>query len=418
MAARAVSFLAALFVLFGLTCAPAQAQSVQCLQTPAVGTSNTTCANTAFVTKSIAAGAPASSIDAGGATAVTNGTNGNCLFDNVGVVGRIACGGALFQGRLTLASGVPVMGTTSCGGSACTSQGAIYYDCYAGTSVTYYNGTADSGEAIPGCEASTALQTSGTGVINANDVFDVWWVHSGANRLCVATNNSGAGWSGDTGGSLTARGTGYTQLNRAARGYPTNANAIAHCFNGSTDYGSVAANQASYLGTFCTTSSAGKVSFFFGGSASGGSAAVFCLWNFYNRASFAANVNDTGGSYTYASSTVRQARASAGNEVQFVFGVPEDSIQVNYFEWIATANVANAQPESGIGLDSTNSFSCNPSFVFASSNLNYAISTAAPCNLTPGAGLHTVSANEKSDGANANIYQDNSISTLSASLRM
>lgn len=328
-------------------------------------------------------------------------------------------GGPLFQGRLTLASGVPVMGPTSCGGSPCASQSTIYYDCYTGNAVTYFNGSSDVTDTVASCEVSDAMASTGTGVINGNDTFDVWWVHSGANRICIATNGSGAGWSGDTGGSTTARGTGYSQLNRAARGYLTNANALTHCYNGSIDYGSVSANRASYLGTiFATTGSPGTVHFIFGGAASGGSFAALNLWNYYNRVLVSAAVTDTGGAYTYTSSTIRQARASATDAVFFVIGVSEDQIQASYFTWLATAAATNAFPKIGLGLDATNSFSCSAATVFAPSALTYVNSALSSCALTPGVGLHTISANEQGDGTNANTFQDNGVSILSVSARM
>ena len=66
------------------------------------------------------------------------------------------------------------------------------------------------------------------------------------------------------------------------------------------------------------TSNAGEISFTFGTKTSGGGAARFALWNAYNRVDVGTNVIDSGTSYTYTSATIRQARASAGNEIQFV----------------------------------------------------------------------------------------------------
>ena len=319
------------------------------------------------------------------------------------------------QGRLTLASGVPVMAPTSCGGSPCSNQGTLYFDAYAGPGyVPYYNGSTDAIDQIAGGEVSSTFAS----MSQPNDVFDVWWVHSGANRICIATNGSGAGWAGDTGGSVTARGTGYTQLSRA-RGYLTNANSITNCFNNATQYGPVAANQATYLGTVATMGSSSVVSFVFGGSGSGGGAAKFGVWNYYNRVLFNTNVLDTGGPYnTYTSSTIRQARASTGNQIQIVVGVPEDGVQATYFSWMATAAAINAQPEAGVGLDATNAFACAPAVAFATTSATYVDATASTCFLQPGAGVHTISANEKGDGTNANTFQDNSQSQLSAALRM
>ena len=48
------------------------------------------------------------------------------------------------------------------------------------------------------------------------------------------------------------------------RPYITNANAITHCYNGSTNYGSVGANQATYLGSVFVPS-AGTINWQYGG---------------------------------------------------------------------------------------------------------------------------------------------------------
>jgi hypothetical protein len=149
-------------------------------------------------------------------------------------------GGSLTpQGRLTLVTGVPVMISDQ------TAKSQVFYDCYAGKYVPYFDGSVDQLDAIASCEVSLTMATSSTGVTNNAGVFDLWWVHSGASRICVATNGSGGGWASDTGGSNTARGTGYSQVHNT-RGYWTNVNAITHCYNGATDYGSVSADQATY----------------------------------------------------------------------------------------------------------------------------------------------------------------------------
>lgn len=323
------------------------------------------------------------------------------------------------QGRLTLASGVPVMSATSCSGSPCTAQGTVYYDCYSGAFVPYYNGVSDTLDTIASCEVSDALPTSGTGVANASDVFDLWWVHGGTNRLCHATNGSGAGWSGDTGGSTTARGTGYSQLNRSARGYVTNANTIAHCYNGATDYGSVTANEATYLGTFATTGSAGKVSFTFGTAASGGGAAVFGLWNYYGRVNVASTVTDNGSSnYTYSSATIRQARASSGNQASGVFGVAEDGIIATYNVQFIVGAALGATLYEGVGLDSTSTFFCNPTRF--SSPLSSGIAGGLPhaCTIPAQVGIHVISANEAADGMTASDFNTSSLNGLSVNFRM
>lgn len=181
-------------------------------------------------------------------------------------------------GRLTLTSGTPVMRANA------TATSTIYYDCYKGGGyVAVFSGSNDVFLPIASCEISMIMQTSGTGVTNNAGVFDIWAVNvAGTLTLCVATNGSGGGWASDSGGSNTARGTGYSQLDTSTRPYITNKNALAHCYNGSTNEGTVSANHATYLGTLYTTA-AGQTGMAFTGTASGGAANVMGLYNAYHQ---------------------------------------------------------------------------------------------------------------------------------------
>src|SRR5207249_3058151 len=115
-----------------------------------------------------------------------------------------------------------------------------------------------------------------------------FWVYTGANKICVVTNGSGGGWASDTAGSNTARGTGYSAIHNT-RGYWTNTNALPNCYNGTTNYGSVAADQGSYLGSL-TTTAAGQTSFQLRpAAASGGTAPTLGLFNAYNQRPFCSN---------------------------------------------------------------------------------------------------------------------------------
>jgi hypothetical protein len=317
------------------------------------------------------------------------------------------------QGRLTLASHTPVMAASQ------TSQATLYYDSYVGNQVMYFTGSADVVDTISSNEVSTAMQSSSTGVLNANGVFDVWWEGNTNHKICVATNGSGGGWASDTAGSNTARGTGYSQLDKTTRPYITNANTVAHCYNGATDYGSITANKLTYLGTILTdAASAGLVSYTFGASASGGTAARFGVWNAYNRVIVATTVTDSGTQYTYTTATVRQARASAGNQIGFVVGIPEDGVIAAYSIDGKTTGAGGAQALWGFGFDSTIAFSGPQGYVFSATAVALAQNSSTQITWTPGAGLHVLSANEKGDGTNANIFDFSSLGSLSASLRM
>src|ERR1019366_2909814 len=110
-------------------------------------------------------------------------------------------------------------------------------------------GSQDVIDTISSCQVSTAMASSSTGVLNAAGVFDIWWEGNTNHNICIATNGSGGGWASDTGGSNTARGTGYSQLDTTTRPYITNKNSVTHCYNGATDYGSITSNELTYLGT-------------------------------------------------------------------------------------------------------------------------------------------------------------------------
>lgn len=309
-------------------------------------------------------------------------------------------------GRLTLTASTPVMVATA------SSQTTLRYDCYHGANyVPVYNGSSDVMLAIGSCEITDAMQSSGTGVLNSGGVFDVWAVNvSSTLTLCVATNGSGGGWASDTGGSNTARGTGYSKLDTTTRPYITNANSLSSCYNGSTNEGAVSANQATYLGSIYT-SAAGQVSFTLGAAASGGTAALIGVWNAYNRVKLATNVVDSGTSYTYGTNTVRQARASSGNQVQSVYGLNEDGVMVAYTTVSSQTNSAIAS--TGIGLDSTSAYSGGCSGNGYANTSSASISTIAPsCSLLPGVGIHTITALESApSGANA-TFDDVSTNNL------
>jgi len=319
------------------------------------------------------------------------------------------------QGRLTLTANTPVMSASA------TAQTTLRYDCYIGNQVPYYNGSADALDTIASCEVTDAMVSAASaGQVVSGQVYDVWWVHGGANRICLAMSSAsggGGGWASDTGGSNTARGTGYSQLDRITRGYITNKNSITNCFNGATNYGPVSANQGTYLGTVYASGN-GQVSWTLGAAASGGTAALLGVWNAYSRANACTTVIDSGASYTYGSGTVRQARASAGNQITFVLGAQEDGVQFVYQSTSVIVNTAGSATNIGVGFDVTNAFS------FASFAVQNAASVSAITGggnnagtWNAGIGLHVLAALEQSP-AGTNTMNSNSNNALTACLRM
>jgi hypothetical protein len=319
------------------------------------------------------------------------------------------------QGRLTLTANTPVMTVTA------AAQTTLRYDCYVGSRVPYFDGSVDQTDTIASCEVTDAMVSAASaGQVVNNNVYDVWWVHGGANRICLAMSaaaGGAGGWASDTSGTNTARGTGYTQLDRVTRPYTTNKNSITHCFNAAVDYGPVSANQGTYLGTVYASAN-GQVSFTFGASASGGTAALLGVWNMYNRVTVGTTVTDSGATYTYTPTTIRQARASAGNQITYLAGVYEDSVTASYSTRVNTANATGAGVAIGIGVDSTTTFFSQRGTVNSVGTTGIVATAAAAAQFGSGFGIHIISANEQSDGTNANVFDGDLTAVFIASFRM
>lgn len=297
---------------------------------------------------------------------------------------------SIFGGRLTLASGVPVLNATSCGGSACSAQTTVYYTPFNNNLVTYYDGS--NSHTITFSEISVALGSNWA----ANSNYDFFvGVDSGTTRLCT-----GPAWTSDT-----ARGTGAgtTQLSTTP-GYQTNAVSMTCRYSNSATF-TCGVNQCSYVGTMRTGSSTGTTNFVFGSSAAGGGAAIFGLWNNYNRVNFAATVNDSTASWTFSSATAAALDASGtgsglNNRVTFVMGLAQDAFVCSFTNAIGTAAVAGAAGYVGFALDATNTLDRRLGVYtpVAAANYNYGNVSA---NYQPQLGLHFVQATQVGDGTNA-----------------
>jgi len=104
-----------------------------------------------------------------------------------------------------------------------------------------------------------------------------------------------------------------------------------------------------YVGTIRTISTTATCDF--GGTASLTGGKRF-IWNYYNRALRNLKVFDATDSWTYESTTIRQANGQAGNQVEMVIGVSEDAVSARLVAAVNTSG-ALAAGFSGIGLDST-----------------------------------------------------------------
>jgi hypothetical protein len=237
------------------------------------------------------------------------------------------------QGRLTLASGSPVM--TASQASATT----IYYTPYNGNQIPLYDGTS-AFAALTFAELTNSTTQSSTGsagpaAVAANKNYDLFvWSNAG-----VATLTRGGAWNSDTLRSSTIEND-LTRIN----GVQVNLNAIA---NGP------AANRGTYVGTVRSDGSS-QINWIVGAVAANGTAAILGVWNAYNRVAVKGFIGDTTSGWTYAGGVVRAANASNTMRVSVVSGLQLDFFGARY-DALGLGNSSTGLV--GIGFNVTNAFS-------------------------------------------------------------
>jgi len=292
-------------------------------------------------------------------------------------------------GRLTLASGTPVMSASQ------AARSTVYYTPYAGAIVPIYNGVQFLMLPFNEISQATTDTTKSPAAVANNSVYDIFvWNDNGTIRA-----TRGPAWS-----NSTTRGYTLTMVN----GILLNTSSIT---NGPY------ALRGTWVGTIASNGTA-TIDYIFGAAASGGTAAVLNVWNAYNRVTVGTTVIDNGTTYTYSSSTVRQARASAGNQISFVLGSQEDSVQFFYDFQVLTASTLQSTGQAGVGFDVTNAFSVQKAVI---QTPVAAIMTGTNSNSgvwNVGIGTHILAAVEAGDGSTSVTFNDNSTNALSATLRM
>jgi len=102
-----------------------------------------------------------------------------------------------------------------------------------------------------------------------------------------------------------------------------------------------------YLGTFRTTTVAGQTE---------DSRTKRFVWNYYNRVRRAMRVLP-GSNWTYDSATIRQANNSTTNQLAYVIGWQEDSVEFSVHGWTSNSTGGARAASFGIGLSSTTAVS-------------------------------------------------------------
>lgn len=200
-------------------------------------------------------------------------------------------------GRLTLTSATPV--TTA----DVTAAGTLYWALYKGNTCQLYNAT--TWETFSLAELSVAAPAA------ANQMYDCFLdYNAGTPQLVLLA------WTNDT-----TRATALTTQN----GRLVKTGATGQLFVGSVR--TVTASQFN------------------------DSIALRHVWNFYHRIDREMLVLETENTYDYSTATWRQMQGDTANQLDFIIGVSEDTVEAN----VSTTVVANGQAEASvaIGIDST-----------------------------------------------------------------
>lgn len=239
------------------------------------------------------------------------------------------------QGRLTLASAIPVLSSTI------SASASVYYTPYIGTLCPIWNGSIFVSTVCT--ELTLSLSSSHT----LNSIFDCFVINdSGTVRLVT-----GPAWSTITAGS-GARGTGggTTELTRTG-GLLVNANSMS-ARNGATTY-TVTAQQGTYVGSIYIDGTAGQVTC----HVDFGQARKWGVWNAYNRVPIILQCGTSTSAWTNTPSSWRQSFADALNYGMGFCGLAEEEIdaQFNQYVTLAAAGGGNTTiAQIGIGVNVTN----------------------------------------------------------------
>jgi hypothetical protein len=268
----------------------------------------------------------------------------------------------------------------------------IYYTPYQGNQVPVWNGNAWTILYCPeltNVTTQTASSNAGPAIVAASSNYDLFvWSNSGT---CTLTR--GPLWTNNTTRSNTL----------------TYQNGILVNNSGITN--GPGANNGTFVGTVHSNGSS-TIDYIFGAAALGGTACSLQVWNEYNRVLTPCAVTDNGAGYSYTSATIRQARASAGNQISFVLGQQEDAVSFAYNTEASIA--ASGSVTTGVGFDSTTTYGIQP---FKNGSSNSITSNVTSGMWAIGIGTHTLSANESTDGTNGGTLDQVSLNSLTAQIR-
>ena len=256
------------------------------------------------------------------------------------------------EGRLTLESGVPVSSDDQ------SAKTTLYFSPYKGNVIDLYSGS----YWVRRVFTERSLPLSGLTASLPYDIFGY-----------------------DNSGTVTLEALAWTNATTRATVLTTQDGVLAK--SGTT--------TRRYLGTVYVNSSGGQTDDTVGRR---------YLWNYYNRVARPMQVLESTNSWTYTTQTWRQANGAAGNQLDFVIGVLEDSVDAEVLT-AAKNSSSGLNVNVAVGLDSTStpSTACiRPKTHVPAANLPFNV--VARWRGFPGVGRHTLVWLEISDAAGATTW--------------
>lgn len=249
-------------------------------------------------------------------------------------------------GRLTLQSGQPVQTADQMG------KTQIFYAPYVGNTVPIYDSSVMQNRVFTSSDTDTVglslsldSNTGHTGYHAADSMYDMFAYWTGS----VVRLASGPLWTSVFANRGTGSGT--TELQRF-RGLWTNKNTITLRYGTSSgDTASVAANQATYLGTIYVKGDITMGMPLHPAAVAGGSKPVLCVWNMYNRVPARVTNIDSTTSWAYNSATVRLMNGSANNIIWWIDGMGGTQLQGTSTRSVGSDGTANAAYTNGVGFN-------------------------------------------------------------------
>lgn len=157
--------------------------------------------------------------------------------------------------------------------------------------------------------------------------------------------------------------------------------------------------QKRYLGSIYISAS-NQCNFIFGATGAGGTAAFLDLWNENNRVEVITEIRDTTNSWTYATSSWREANNSAGNRATFVVG---RQVWPAHGIYNAISSASSSQGRIGVGYDSTTAVNGGSIGIYSDTQTE---SMVALRSVFPQAGRHYMSAMEYVGSGTHTFYGD------------